>query len=456
MADILSDSETNASHMSEPLVLTIDEQRMGYMVPGLSGLVNLGNTCYMNAALQCLVHTDVFAGYFKSGIYKNDLKHGIIRSLADAKRKALPDGAKLMVKLKQIKNKFRESITYKFRNTLLTMWSVNCRVKPKELKYAIGLSNSMFAGFNQHDSQEFIGFLLDKIHEESKTDVTIDIKKLSPAIEEYIRLENYYTNNINDVAISPKEKAQNKEKFMDYRKLHLKEDAIHKSLLYWQNFIKKNHSVIIDIFTGLYLNSVQCKQCDNVSFSFQPENTLPLCIEQGHTDVTLEECLTTNFVSEENLSHSCDNAYKCTTCNTLTDAVKKVHIWHAPPCLIIMLKRFYNNGSYLSRNNRVVKFPISNLNISKYCSEYNKLECMYDLYAVVCQSGSLRGGHYIAYVKNMLNNEWYKYDDSNVLHIDSSRIENILHTNDAYVLFYKRRGQVNLITMDEDNVNIDD
>lgn len=33
-------------------------------IPGVKGLQNLGNTCYMNAAVQCLAHTPPFKYYF--------------------------------------------------------------------------------------------------------------------------------------------------------------------------------------------------------------------------------------------------------------------------------------------------------------------------------------------------------------------------------------------------------
>lgn len=37
---------------------------------GLTGLLNLGNTCFMNSAIQCLVHTPEFAKYFREDYHR--------------------------------------------------------------------------------------------------------------------------------------------------------------------------------------------------------------------------------------------------------------------------------------------------------------------------------------------------------------------------------------------------
>ncbi|KAG8233418.1 hypothetical protein J437_LFUL013412 [Ladona fulva] len=59
----------------------------------------------------------------------------------------------------------------------------------------------------------------------------------------------------------------------------------------------------------------------------------------------------------------------------------------------------------------------------------------YNLYAVVCHSGKLGGGHYVSYACNP-NGKWYCYNDSSCKEVTESQID----TSSAYMLFYERRG----------------
>ncbi len=46
--------------------------------PGLAGLNNLGNTCFMNSALQCLSNTVQLTNYFLSNEYLGDVNATVL------------------------------------------------------------------------------------------------------------------------------------------------------------------------------------------------------------------------------------------------------------------------------------------------------------------------------------------------------------------------------------------
>ena len=49
------------------------------------------------------------------------------------------------------------------------------------------------------------------------------------------------------------------------------------------------------------------------------------------------------------------------------------------------------------------------------CENYERdKDVTYDLFSTSNHIGSVNGGHYIAYCKNFINNEWYKFDDKDV------------------------------------------
>jgi len=417
----------------------IDEERKKYITGGLTGLVNIGNTCYMNSALQCLFATDLLTAYFLKKTYVNDLKHGIANKLAEDFRKTenLPNDEVIVIDPDIIRKKFKKSVMYKLRALFLIAWNENCKLKPVSFKKKFGeacekiFKTKSFKRYSQEDSSEFIGLLLDILHEESKTSIILEYNSLPQELEKYIDTCNKYENKLKESDAKNKDTLM--KKYEEYKKSNPNLEVIKKAHNTYIEKIKNNHSAIIDIFTGMSMSIINCNDCNNKTHTFELFNMINLPIPNKNNQ-TLYDCFD-KFTETEILLG--DNKYSCECCNNKVIAQKNMTFWNMPNRLIIHLKRFDN---FLRKNDTTVKFPIEGLNLQPYINDPFIEDHIYDLYGIVHHSGmSLGGGHYIAYVKNMINNKWYLCNDSDILHIDTERIEKLI-TSGAYILFYKKRG----------------
>lgn len=338
------------------------------------GLINMSNTCYMNSALQLLVHTSGLSLYFMSDNYKDDLN-------SNKSECYLAHSWKLF-----LDNYYNTSNSSPLCPTAVHA-IVNILAHNRDLHlYRLG---------NQNDIHEFIQFILDTMHEALCYPIKVNIKGTVRSTLDRLTLNG------------------------------------HKQ---WALFFREQYSIIVDLFGCQLLSTLICPDCNTRSTSFTPEYCITLPIppkkkgQKGPID--LHECFA-KFIEPEIMDK--DNLYTCEKCKEKKAATKSIALWRTPKKLIILLKRFRSHGQHAAKINDMVVYP-HKLDISQYCKSFDGMnKSQYQLYSVCNHTGVTGGGHYFAYCKDS-DGKWRQYNDSHVSDISDDKVI----TKDAYCLAYER------------------
>ena len=345
--------------------------------------MNVGQSCYMNATIECLSNI-------------KSLSNNLLMSYGSYDIETQPLLASFSSLLFDL---FHTDQTY---------------IEPRIFKQIIGKLNPLFEGNHAADAKDLIFFIIETLHKE-------------------LIVNNKNNNDNKEIDFLQQEMNSQNEQFM------------------YNDFIKEltlNRSFVSDIFYGINRSVMKCHGCRVSKYSFQTFNLLifPLKkvkdykIRKFGNARNLNLNLYDAFLCEQEEEKLVgENMIYCNRCKQLTTGSHKQDIHGLPRILIIILNRGKNNQDF----NEEFTFPefldFTNQNMVVNPESIKKFY-LCGIITHLGESGS--GGHFIAYCRNRLNDNFLCYNDATVTKVSTfdamaakiSKIETERKT--PYILLY--------------------
>ena len=353
------------------------------------GLQNIGQTCYMNASLQCLTN---------------------IQSLSE---QLLQMHSQNQINIQQ------HPLTFAYANLLLEFKTTyQSYIIPNTFKSCVELLNPLFKGNQAADAKDFIFFIIERLHQELKP----------PDVP----LNNFSQIDFMKQEIEARNEELTREKFLN-------------------ELNQKNTSIISKIFHGITRSIMRCDGCGNQKYSFQTFNILNFILKKVKEDKQnqLGEFLPHDYKLNLLDAFDSENKYEklegenmiyCNNCKSLKCGSIKQDIYKLPPILIIVLNRGKNNQDFREEFIFNEILDLQNLNNIVYNPQTFRKYFLCGVITHLGESGS--NGHFISYFRNSRQQNFLCYNDASVAEvgIQDAMKSKISFREDEdvipYILFY--------------------
>lgn len=418
----------------------------------ICGLRNLGSSCYINLTIQLLFGLQDFKEIFFERKYRKFVEGLKSRALIENL-----EGRNPLLMSEAISGLLQSFRSHGGAAIAPTKFLRICnRLKPE-----FNIPNE------QQDSQEFLLFLLERLHEE----LCHEVKQILP-----YEIEDYMTKWHINVTNNDKK---------EYQK-------------WYESLVKsEGTSPVNDLFQGHLQSKLICRKCRYESITYSPFTILSLPIPGNHTNkVDLSDCLK-YYIQDEILTG--DNAWNCPKCNNDTSeseapssldnhpvftqkrgglfslgrrskspykgkpkkttrvemsnlensvSIKSLNFIKMPQVLFVHLARF-SMFNLTDKLNTIIKYPL----VLKFNNHSSGHEISYKMIGIVNHYGNLKSGHYTALVNKSTSSNnfddmiypcWCYFDDDSVrVNLNFSNINGIMSyeehsSRDVYLLCYER------------------